>query len=46
MGLLLGYAFARTGSLITSFAIHLGWNLIQNYNFPDTSVGNHLLTLA
>lgn len=46
MGLLLAYAYAKTYSLLIPFAIHLGWNLVQNYIFPDTPNGNHLFTLA
>lgn len=46
MGLLLAFAYAKTSSLLIPFAIHFGWNLIQNYIFPDTPVGNHLLTLT
>ena len=46
MGLLLAYSYARTFSLLIPFSIHYGWNLTQNYIFPDTSIGNHILTLA
>ena len=46
MGLLLAYAYARTFSLLLPFAIHYGWNLTQNYIFPDTATGNHIFTLA
>jgi hypothetical protein len=46
MGLLLAYSYARTFSLLIPFAIHFGWNLTQNYIFPDTSTGNHIFTLA
>lgn len=46
MGLLLAYAYARTFSLLIPFAIHYGWNLTQNYIFPDTATGNHIFTLA
>jgi len=46
MGLLLAYSYARTFSLLIPFAIHYGWNLTQNYIFPDTATGNHILTLA
>ena len=31
MGLLLAYSYARTFSLLIPFAIHYGWNLVQNY---------------
>ena len=46
MGLLLAYSYARTFSLLIPFAIHYGWNLTQNYIFPDTATGNHIFTLA
>jgi membrane protease YdiL (CAAX protease family) len=46
MGILLAYAYARTFSLLIPFAIHYGWNLTQNYIFPDTSTGNHIFVLA
>jgi uncharacterized protein len=46
MGLLLAYAYARTFSLLIPFAIHFGWNLVQNYIFPDTATGNHIFILA
>jgi membrane protease YdiL (CAAX protease family) len=46
MGLLLAYSYARTFSLLISLAIHFGWNLTQNFIFPDTSTGNHIFTLA
>ena len=46
MGLLLAFAYARTFSLLIPFAIHFGWNLVQNYIFPDTASGNHIFILA
>jgi len=46
MGLLLAYSYARTYSLLIPFAIHYGWNLTQNYIFPETATGNHIFTLA
>jgi uncharacterized protein len=46
MGLLLAYSYARTFSLLIPFAIHYGWNLTQNYIFPDTATGNHIFTLT
>jgi membrane protease YdiL (CAAX protease family) len=46
MGLLLAYSYARTFSLLIPFSIHYGWNLTQNYIFPDTATGNHIFTLA
>ena len=45
MGLLLAYSYARTFSLLIPFAIHHGWNLTQNYIFPNTATGNHIFTL-
>jgi hypothetical protein len=46
MGFLLAYAYARSFSLLLPFAIHFGWNLVQNYVFPDTPTGQHLFVLA
>jgi membrane protease YdiL (CAAX protease family) len=46
MGLLLAFSYAKTFSLLIPFAIHFGWNLTQNYIFPDTATGNHVFTLA
>lgn len=46
MGLLLAYSYARTFSLLIPFAIHYGWNLTQNYIFPDATAGNHVFILA
>ncbi|HMT00232.1 MAG TPA: CPBP family intramembrane metalloprotease [Saprospiraceae bacterium] len=45
MGLLLAYAYARSFSLLLPFAIHLGWNWMQNYVFPEHPVGNHVFVL-
>jgi hypothetical protein len=46
MGLLLAFSYAKTFSLLIPFAIHFGWNLTQNYIFPDTATGNHIFILA
>ena len=46
MGLLLAFAYAKTFSLLAPFAIHFGWNLTQNYIFPENLSGNHLFILA
>ncbi|MBS1743764.1 MAG: CPBP family intramembrane metalloprotease [Bacteroidetes bacterium] len=46
MGLLLAFAYARTGSLLIPLAIHFGWNITQNYIYPGTETGNHLFVLA
>ncbi|MFY8126945.1 MAG: CPBP family intramembrane glutamic endopeptidase [Chitinophagaceae bacterium] len=46
MGLLLAYSYSKTFSLLIPFAIHYGWNLTQNYIFPETSRGHHMFTLA
>jgi membrane protease YdiL (CAAX protease family) len=43
MGLLLANAFVRTGSILVPLAIHLGWNLTQNFIFPDGPFGGPLL---
>ncbi len=46
MGLLLAYSYAKTFSILIPFAIHLGWNLTQNFIFPDRAEGNHFFVLA
>ena len=46
MGLLLAYAYARTFSILLPFAIHFGWNYVQNFVFPDSASGQHFFTLA
>ena len=46
MGLLLAFSYAKTFSILIPFAIHLGWNLTQNFIFPDRLDGNHLFILA
>lgn len=46
MGLLLAYAYARTFSILLPFAIHFGWNYVQNFVFPDSASGQHLFMLA
>ncbi|MBL0359413.1 MAG: CPBP family intramembrane metalloprotease [Chitinophagaceae bacterium] len=46
MGLLLAFSYAKTFSILIPFAIHLGWNLTQNFIFPDKPGGNHLFILA
>lgn len=43
MGLLLAYSFARIGSILVPFAIHFGWNLTQNFIFPDGPFSGPLL---
>lgn len=45
MGMLLAYAYARSFSLLLPFAIHLGWNWMQNYVFPDNPMGSHVFVL-
>ena len=46
MGLLLAYSYSKTFSILIPFAIHLGWNLTQNFVFPDRPEGNHFFILA
>jgi membrane protease YdiL (CAAX protease family) len=46
MGLLLAFSYAKTFSILIPFAIHLGWNLTQNFIFSDKPEGNHLFILA
>jgi len=46
MGLLLAYSYAKTFSILIPTAIHFGWNLTQNFIFPDRPEGNHIIVLA
>ena len=46
MGLLLAYSYAKTFSILIPTAIHFGWNLTQNFIFPDRPEGNHIFILA
>ena len=46
MGLLLAYSYAKTFSILIPTAIHFGWNLTQNFIFPDQPEGNHIFILA
>jgi uncharacterized protein len=46
MGLLLAYAYTKTFSLLIPLAIHYGWNLTQNYIFPESAAGNHIFILT
>lgn len=46
MGLLLAYSYVKSYSLLLPFAIHLGWNLTQNYIFGETPGGNHIFLLG
>jgi uncharacterized protein len=46
MGLLLAYSYAKTFSILIPTAIHFGWNLTQNFIFPDRPEGNHIFVLA
>jgi membrane protease YdiL (CAAX protease family) len=46
MGLLLAYSYAKTFSILIPTAIHFGWDLTQNFIFPDRPEGNHLFVLA
>lgn len=46
MGLLFAYSYAKTFSILIPFSIHLGWNLTQNFIFPDKPEGNHVFILA
>ena len=43
MGLLYAYAYARTMSLYAPIAIHLGWNLMQNFIFSSGVIGDGVL---
>lgn len=42
-GLMLAYAFAKTGSLLLPVALHLGWNLTTGMVFSNGPLGEQLL---
>ena len=42
-GLMLAYAFAKTGSLFLPVALHLGWNLTTGMVFSNGPLGEQLL---
>ena len=44
--LLLAYSYAKTLSILIPTAIHFGWNLTQNFIFPDRPEGDHIFILA
>lgn len=41
-GLVFAYAYAKSFSLYLPIAMHFGWNLTQNFIFPETSIENTL----
>lgn len=41
-GLVFAYAYAKSFSLYLPIAMHFGWNLTQNWIFPDSASGNTL----
>ncbi len=46
MGLLLAYAFTQSKSILLPFAIHLGWNWVQNFVFPDNAAAHSVFVLV
>lgn len=44
MGLVLAYAFVKSGSLYIPVAIHLGWNIVMMVIFSGDTIGPQLLT--
>jgi uncharacterized protein len=42
MGLLLCYSFIKTQTIWVPLAIHLGWNVVQNYFFSDQTPAHSL----
>jgi uncharacterized protein len=46
MGLLLAFSYAKTYSILIPFAIHLSWNVTQNFIFQAKPEGNHVFILA
>lgn len=45
-GLLFAYGYARSFSLYLPIAMHFGWNLTQNFIFPERLSGNTLFISA
>lgn len=43
MGLVYAYGYAKTMSLYIPCAIHLGWNITQNFIFSEGPIGNGIL---
>ena len=46
MGLLLAYAYTKTLSIYIPIAIHLGWNLTQQFIFSDGPIGHGIFVPA
>lgn len=46
MGFLLAYSFYKSGSILLPFAIHFGWNIVQNFIFPNEVSSFSLFKLA
>lgn len=46
MGLLLAFAYARSNSILLPFAIHLGWNWVQNFIFSGNGAAHPVFVLA
>ncbi|MEY2917768.1 MAG: hypothetical protein RIS73_1482 [Bacteroidota bacterium] len=42
MGLLLAHGYSKTFSLYIPIAIHLGWNLTQQFIFSNGKIGNQI----
>jgi membrane protease YdiL (CAAX protease family) len=46
MGLVYGYAYAKTFSLYIPVAIHFAWNFVQSFVFSNGPIGRGILVLA
>lgn len=46
MGMFLAYAFTQSKSILLPFAIHLGWNWVQNFVFPDNAAAHSVFVLV
>lgn len=46
MGLLYAYGYTKTLSLYVPCAIHLGWNITQNFIFSEGPIGNGIFILV
>ena len=45
-GLVYGYAFVRTKTMLVPIAMHFGWNFIGNFVFSEGSIGKGILVMT
>jgi len=46
MGLILAYAYSKTGSMYIAIGFHLGWNFMHGFVFSNGPIGNGVFMLA